>query len=82
MCSKERKILRESDFCYKIPKTTVGELAKELKSKLHMDVMQIVGKPETPVERVGILIGGGSLGQRVHTHAAYGGRKSGCHCLR
>ena len=62
MCSKERKILRESDFCYKVPKTTVGELAKELKSKLHMDVMQIVGKPETPVERVGILIGGGSLG--------------------
>ena len=27
-----------------------------------MDVMQMVGKPETPVERVGILIGGGSLG--------------------
>lgn len=62
MRGTDRNILKQADMCYQIPKTTVRALAKELKRKLHMDVMQIVGDPETSVERVGILVGGGSLG--------------------
>ena len=48
--------------CYQIPKTTLGELCNFFKEKLKMDVIQIVGKPDMPVERVGVLVGGGSLG--------------------
>ncbi len=62
MVKKGRKILKDDDLCYKIPKTTLRALAQELKCKLHMDVMQIVGNPDMSVERVGILVGGGSLG--------------------
>ena len=62
MDGKERKIIRDSELCYRIPKTTVESLALELKNKLHMDVMQIVGNKDMEVERVGILVGGGSLG--------------------
>ncbi len=48
--------------CYQIPKTTLGELGLFFKNRLNMEVVQIVGKPEMPVERVGVLVGGGSLG--------------------
>ncbi|MEG1925374.1 MAG: Nif3-like dinuclear metal center hexameric protein [Ruthenibacterium sp.] len=51
--------------CYKIPKTTLRELALNLKSIFEMDVVQIVGNANMPVERVGILVGGGSLGLGV-----------------
>ena len=62
MRSRDESVLQSSDMCYQIPPTTVRALAEELKDKLHMNVMQIVGDPEMPVERVGILVGGGSLG--------------------
>lgn len=55
-------ILKYSDLCYQLPETTVGKLADELKEKLHMPVMRIVGDPETVVRRAGLLVGGGSLG--------------------
>lgn len=48
--------------CYHIPRTTLAELCKFYKSKLQMDVIQIVGNPDMTVERVGVLVGGGSLG--------------------
>jgi len=48
--------------CYQIPKTTLKELCAFFKEKLAMDVIQIVGDPEMAVERVGVLVGGGSLG--------------------
>ena len=32
------------------------------KEKAGMDVIQIVGRPEMPVEKVSVLVGGGSLG--------------------
>lgn len=51
--------------CYQIPKNTLGELCGFFKEKLQMDVIQIVGAPEMPVERVGVLVGGGSLGLGV-----------------
>ena len=45
-----------------IPETTLAELAVFFKEKLQMDVIQLVGDPSMKVGRVGILVGGGSLG--------------------
>ena len=47
---------------YVLPKTTLKELSLFFKDKLHMDVIQLVGDPNMSVERVGVLVGGGSLG--------------------
>ena len=48
--------------CYTIPPTSVTELVGYLKKALGMEVIQIVGNPEMKCSRVGILVGGGSLG--------------------
>jgi putative NIF3 family GTP cyclohydrolase 1 type 2 len=48
--------------CYKLPKTTLGNLCNYFKEKIGMDVIQIVGDPNMSVERVSVLVGGGSLG--------------------
>ena len=48
--------------CYSIPTTSVVELVDFLKRKLGMKVIRIVGNPEMKCSRVGILVGGGSLG--------------------
>jgi putative NIF3 family GTP cyclohydrolase 1 type 2 len=48
--------------CYNIPPTTVTALVGFLKKALGMNVIQIVGKKEMECSRVGILVGGGSLG--------------------
>lgn len=50
---------------YKIPNTTLEELSIFFKEKLNMDVIQIVGNPKMKIERVGVLVGGGSLGLGV-----------------
>jgi len=47
---------------YEIPETTLDELALFFKNKLTMDTIQVIGNGEMPVKRVGILVGGGSLG--------------------
>lgn len=52
----------EKRHCYTLPQTTVGELAVFLKEKLGVKLAQVVGRVDTPVERVGVLVGGGSLG--------------------
>lgn len=48
--------------CYEIPEMSLAELSQFFKDKLDMKVIQIVGSPETKCKRVGILVGGGSLG--------------------
>lgn len=48
--------------CYVVPKTTVEELALFLKKKLEVITVQIVGDPTMQVERVGMLVGGMSMG--------------------
>jgi len=48
--------------CYTIPATTVSALVNFLKKKLGMKVIQVVGNPKMKCSRVGILVGGGSLG--------------------
>ena len=47
---------------YQIPETTLRGLAAFFKERAHMDVVQIVGNPDMKVERVSVLVGGGSLG--------------------
>jgi putative NIF3 family GTP cyclohydrolase 1 type 2 len=51
--------------CYEIPEISLKELSDFFKEKLNMDVIQIVGSPDTRCRRVGIMVGGGSLGLGV-----------------
>ena len=48
--------------CYLIPPTTVEALTAYLTHKLNVKAVRIIGDPGTQVERVGFLVGGGSLG--------------------
>jgi putative NIF3 family GTP cyclohydrolase 1 type 2 len=48
--------------CNQIPPTTVSALVELFKNKLGMQVIQVVGDPGMKCRRVGILVGGGSLG--------------------
>jgi putative NIF3 family GTP cyclohydrolase 1 type 2 len=52
----------ERPHAYEIAPITVGGLADFFKQKLSMDVIRIVGDPNMICRRVGILVGGGSLG--------------------
>lgn len=47
---------------YEIPEMSLKELSDFFKDKLEMDVTQIVGSKDTVCKKVGILVGGGSLG--------------------
>lgn len=47
---------------YEIPETTVDDLALFFKNKLEMDTIQVIGEGSNRIRRVGILVGGGSLG--------------------
>ena len=55
----------ESPWLYEIPQTTLVDLAADLKRKLDMTTLQTIGDPEMPVNKVLILVGGGSLGLGV-----------------
>jgi putative NIF3 family GTP cyclohydrolase 1 type 2 len=52
----------ENRHVYRIPPTTVPALAGLLKERLEIETVRVVGSPAAAVERVGLLIGGGSLG--------------------
>ncbi len=47
---------------YEIEETDLYGLARFFKDKLCLSTVRIVGKPDAPCRRVGILVGGGSLG--------------------
>ncbi len=47
---------------YEIPAISLAKLCQFFKEKSQMQVVQIVGNPEMQVKRVGVLVGGGSLG--------------------
>ena len=47
---------------YELPETTLREPCGFFKENAGMDVVQIVGRPDMPVRRVSVLVGGGSLG--------------------
>lgn len=52
----------EERHLYTIPPTTVEALSALFTEKLDVKTMQIIGKPEATVERLGMLVGAGSLG--------------------
>ena len=52
----------QPDRSYVLPATTIDQLAEFLKEKLKVKTAQIIGNSTMQVERVGMLIGGGSLG--------------------
>ena len=49
-------------FLFSIPPTSVPALAELLKTRLGIEQVRVVGNQATRVEKVGLLIGGGSLG--------------------
>ncbi len=51
-----------SPHCYSIPSISVAGLVSFLKETLGMKVIRAVGDPRMKCSRVGILVGGGSLG--------------------
>jgi putative NIF3 family GTP cyclohydrolase 1 type 2 len=53
---------QDRPHCYTIPTTTVSELVDFFKQKLGLKVIRVVGNPDIRCSRVGILVGGGSLG--------------------
>lgn len=58
-------ISTDNPWIYKIEETTLIDLAKFFKETLSVGVVRIVGNPNIKVSRVGILVGGGSLGLGV-----------------
>lgn len=56
---------QRSPWAYDIPPCTLADLAADLKGKLHMSALQVIGNPDMPVRRVLLLVGGGSLGLGV-----------------
>ncbi len=50
------------DGCYQLPPTTLGGLAAFFKERFNMPYVRVIGDPDMPVSRVGLLPGGGSLG--------------------
>ncbi len=52
----------QAPWVYEIPETTLKELSLWLKELFEMEHIRVVGKPDCKVKRVGILVGGGSLG--------------------
>jgi len=59
---ENKRLDPSSPWSYIIEPTTVGELTEFFKSKLDMNNVRIVGKPDSACSRIGILVGGGSLG--------------------
>jgi len=51
-----------SPHCYSIPSTSVAALVGFFKETLDMKIIRVVGEPEMRCTRVGVLVGGGSLG--------------------
>lgn len=57
-------LLDEYEFkhCYEIEEMSLSQLAEFFKRKFSMGVARIIGKADMPCRRVGILVGGSSLG--------------------
>lgn len=53
---------RPDPHVYVIPPTSVGQLVDFFKEKLGMSAVRVVGRTDITCTRVGILVGGGSLG--------------------
>ena len=51
-----------AQHCYSIPPTSVQDLSIYLKEQLSVKVARIIGEEAAIISRVGVLVGGGSLG--------------------
>jgi putative NIF3 family GTP cyclohydrolase 1 type 2 len=54
--------LEQASLAYAIPQTDLGSLLSLFKEKLNMPVIRFIGHQNTPVKKVGLLLGGSSLG--------------------
>ncbi len=52
----------QAPWVYEIPETTLKELSLQLKELFEMDHIRVVGDAGCVIKRVGLLVGGGSLG--------------------
>ncbi len=48
--------------CYTIPPTSMADLVEFFKQKLGLGIVRVIGRTDMTCTRVGILVGGGSLG--------------------
>jgi putative NIF3 family GTP cyclohydrolase 1 type 2 len=55
-------LVKDMKDCFEIPEVTLGTLMEFLKQRLSMDVLQYIGSTDMRIKKVGILVGGGSLG--------------------
>ncbi|WP_017470895.1 Nif3-like dinuclear metal center hexameric protein [Amphibacillus jilinensis] len=54
--------LEQAATCYQIPKLEVRTLLAQLKEALNMKVIRYIGAEDAVVQRIGLLLGGSSLG--------------------
>jgi putative NIF3 family GTP cyclohydrolase 1 type 2 len=59
--SWERYQSRENQYLYEIPETTLEKLAAELRTKLDIHVLRVVGDPRLNVKRVALVPGASGL---------------------
>lgn len=52
----------DSPWLYDLPKMTLRELCRDIKQKLDMEHLQVIGDPDMMCGRILLLVGGGSLG--------------------
>ncbi|WP_090792244.1 Nif3-like dinuclear metal center hexameric protein [Pelagirhabdus alkalitolerans] len=60
--SQSKNPLERANICYAIPETTIDDLLTVIKEKLNMEVVRYIGSPQASAKRVGLLLGGSSLG--------------------
>ena len=60
----EDYLVKDLEFphTYEIPEISLQELVEFFKRKFKMDTIRIIGSPDMKLEKVGILVGGGSMG--------------------
>lgn len=55
-------IMPENKHCFQVPKMSVESLCEYLKEKLDIKMVRLVGKRKDVIERIGLFVGGFSLG--------------------
>ncbi|MTK06206.1 MAG: hypothetical protein F8N38_03830 [Hungatella sp.] len=62
ICEEEKNPLLKAQLCYEIPEVKLKELVAKIKDSLDVKCVRVIGKQEGICRRVGVLVGGGSLG--------------------
>ena len=56
----------ETQYLFAIPETTLSALARELREKLQLHVLRVVGEPEQKIKKVALLPGASGLAKETH----------------